>query len=107
MAFIESMRSKNIIYRLIWSIGHTPLRFVEFLQFGLIAWVLIQTIWGFGGFLSYGEPMTGVSKSLIVLGLVHSIMLILRKDRPGIDWILLVPVPLLIYAWIQFRFISP
>ncbi len=107
MAFTESMRGKNIIYRLIWSIGHTPLRFVEFVQFGLIGWVLIQTIVGFGGFLPYGEPMIGVSKSLLLLCLVHAIMLVLRKDRPGMDWILLVPIPFLIYAWIQFRFISP
>lgn len=99
--------SKNFLYRLIWSIGHSPLRLVEFLQFLLIAWVLVQTLAGFGGYLDYGKPMLSVSVSVLVLGLVHAAVLVLRKDRPGIDWILLVPVPFLLYAWIHCQFLSP
>jgi tetratricopeptide (TPR) repeat protein len=92
---------------MIWSIGHTPLRFVEFIQFGLLSWVLIQALMGFGGYLAYGEPMVGVSKSLLVLAGVHAFVLVFRGHRPGISWILLVPVPFLVYSWVHFRFITP
>jgi tetratricopeptide (TPR) repeat protein len=98
---------RNLLYRMIWSIGHTPLRFVEFIQFGLLSWVLIEALMGFGGYLAYGEPMVGVSKTLLVLVGVHAIMLVFRGHRPGIDWILLVPAPFLAYTWIHFRFITP
>lgn len=92
---------------MIWSIGHTPLRFVEFIQFGLLSWVLIEALMGFGGYLAYGEPMVGVSKSLLLLSGIHAFVLLFRGHRPGIDWILLVPVPFLAYAWVHFRFITP
>ncbi|MGA1204427.1 MAG: hypothetical protein ACO3ZW_01260 [Opitutales bacterium] len=100
-------RHKNILYRLVWSISHTPLRALESVQFALLAWVVISALMGFGGFLGYGEPMAGVSKLVILLSLLHAVMLVFRINRPGIDPVLLLPVPFLIYAWLHFRFISP
>ena len=98
---------KNFFYRILWSIGHTPLRVLEFIQFLLLCWVLANTLAGFGGFLAYGEPMVGVSSSFLLLCGLHALMLGFRRDRPGLDPVLLLPVPFLAYAWVHFRFLSP
>ncbi|MEX0332063.1 MAG: O-antigen ligase family protein [Puniceicoccaceae bacterium] len=102
-----SLRHRGIFFRLLWHIGHSPLRLFEVLQFTLLAWILVQTLVGFGGFLAFGRNMMGVSKALIFLAAVHALIICFRDKRPGIDWELLVPLPFVVYAWFHFQFVSP
>lgn len=104
---MASIRNQSRLYRFLWEVGLSPLRMTELLQFILLAWVLVLTLAGFGGYLSYGEPMVGVSKWLCVLAAVHALTILFRKDRPQILIESFLPVPFLLYAWFNNATISP
>lgn len=104
---MPSRRHKNHFYRFLHNLGQSPIAILEGLQFLLILWVLFRALAGFGGFLPYGEPMVGVSKWLLVLAGVHLLVVAFRRERKGLDWELLVPLPIVLYAWLHVAFLSP
>lgn len=102
-----SRRHKSRFYHFLHKLGKSPLEVLESLQFMILGWVLFQTLAGFGGFLAYGEPMVGVSRSIFVLAAVHALVIVFREERYGIDWELLLPLPLLLYALFHYQVLSP
>jgi hypothetical protein len=105
--YMASRRYKNRIYRFLYDLGNSPIELFKVLQFLALGWVLLDTLIGFGGFLAYGEPMVGVSVSLLVLAGLHALTNAFRQEQAGIDWELLLPVPFLVYAWAHMQFLSP
>jgi hypothetical protein len=104
---MASRRYQNRIYRFLHNLGQSPIEILKVLQFLAFGWVLLDTLIGFGGFLAYGQPMIGVSASLMVLAGLHALVVAFRHERTGIDWELLLPVPFILYAWAHTAFISP
>lgn len=104
---MRSHRHRNPLKRLVQELAASPIKLLEVGHHLLLGWVLLQTLFGFGGFLAYGKPMTGVSLSLFFLTALHLLIVTLRKEKKGIDWELLLPLPFLVYGWVSYRFISP
>lgn len=104
---MRSRRYNSRISRFLHSLGESPLELLETLHYLVFGWVLLQTLIGFGGFVPYGEPLVGISLSLLVLAALHALVVAFRKERTGIDWEWLLPLPLLVYAWVHVRFLSP
>ena len=97
----------NPLTRLLHKIAESPRKIMEAAQHLLLGWVLLETLIGFGGFLAYGEPMSGISLSLFLLTALHAINVTLRDDKKGMDWELLLPLPFILYAWLSTLFLSP
>ena len=97
---------RNLIYSFLWEIGHSPHRLLQSLQFILLGLFLLVTLVGFGGFLPYGESMMGVTKFLLLLTGVHAFSTVVGRDRPGLEWELILPIPFLVYAWAHYQFLS-
>jgi len=102
-----SRRHKSRLYRFLHKLGKSPLEVLESLQFLILGWVLFDTLAGFGGFLAYGEPMIGVSTGVFLLAAMHALVIAFREERFGIDWEVLLPLPLILYAYLHYHFLSP
>ena len=97
----------NLFYSFLWEIGHSPHRILQSLQFILLGVFLLLTLVGYGGFLAYGDSMLGVSKILLILFALHAFVTVVGRDRPGLEWELILPIPFLVFAWAHYQFISP
>ncbi|NDV61305.1 hypothetical protein G0Q06_02440 [Puniceicoccales bacterium CK1056] len=104
---MPSHRHRNPIKRWLHKATESPLRMLEAVQHLLLGWILIMTLIGFGGFLAYGEPMSGVSLGLFILTALHAIITTLRREKKGLDWELLLPLPFILYALLSYQFLSP
>ncbi len=104
---MASNPNKGPIYNLLWHISHSPLKILEFAQYLLLVWVLLQALAGSGGFLPYGSFMAGISKSLLWLAGLHALVLVFRKERPTLEWEMVLPLPFIAYAWLHYQFLSP
>src|SRR6056297_1814534 len=103
---MPSHRQKNRFLRFFYKLGQTPVEGFEVLQYGVLGWVLFQTLAGFGGFLGYSRPMVEVSRTLILLGALHALVILFRKRRPVAGWLMALPLPFLALSWLHYRFLS-
>lgn len=104
---MPSHRQKNRFLRFFYKLGQSPVEGFELLLYGVLGWVLFQTLAGFGGFLGYSQPMVGVSRTLILLGALHALVILFRKRRPVPGWLMALPLPFLALSWLHYRFLSP
>ena len=100
-------RQKNRFLRFFYKLGQSPVEGFELLQYGVLGWLLFQTLAGFGGFLGYSRPMVDVSRTLILLGALHALVILFRRRRPRPQWLMALPLPFLLYSWLHYRFLSP
>lgn len=104
---MPSHRQKNRFLRFFYKLGQSPVEGFELLQYGVLGWVLFQTLAGFGGFLGYSRPMVDVSRTLILLGVLHALVILFRTRRPVPGWLMALPLPFLALSWLHYRFLSP
>lgn len=103
---MSSHRHRNPLKRWLHKVTESPLRILEAAQHLLLGWILVKTLVGFGGFVAYGEPMSGISLSLFFLAALHAINVTLRREKKGLDWELLLPLPFVLYVALNHLYIS-
>ena len=104
---MASRRFKNPIYSVLFFISESPQSVLKYIQYALIFWFLLSVMAGAGGFIPLGEGVLGPGLTLFVLAMVHALVTVFRDERPGVRWELLLPLPFIVYLWVQFRFLSP
>lgn len=88
-----------------WS--HHPSRGIRWVQHIWTFWVLALALTGLGGSIFYGESMVGVTGAFVILGGIHAVFWITRKDKPGFQLHTLLPVPFLLVATYNQLYITP
>lgn len=100
-------RKRNLLYRLFWSLTHTPEEWLRVAQWILLGLVLLGTLVAYGGYVAYGEPMLGLTKGLLLVTAVHALLATMRERRPLVRKEWLAPLPFVLWIALGLWLITP